>query len=271
VRAIGIPLVQVDAFTAEPFKGNPAAVCVLPHDAPEAWMQAVAAEMNLAETVFVLRRDAHDFDIRWFTPTVEVRLCGHATLAAAHALWERGDVPAEQRIRFHSQSGVLEADHEDGWVRLDFPALPVTACAMPKAQAEGFGVPASPAWRNEHGTYLIELAGEADVRALQPDFSHLRRLAPPQCIVTARSDDPQFHFVSRFFAPGHGIDEDPVTGSAHCSLGPYWAERLGGNELVGRQLSTRGGVVKVRTLGDRVDLLGQAVTVMRGELLTPAG
>lgn len=268
---MGIPIVQADAFTAEPFHGNPAAVCVLSDERPEAWMQAVAAEMNLAETVFLTQREPRVYGIRWFTPTVEVPLCGHATLASAHVLWERDDVPAEQRVRFQSKSGVLAADRADGWIRLDFPALPLTAATLPAELAEGFGLPAAPAWRNAHGTFLVELAEPAQVAALSPNFARLRRSSAAQCIVTARSDDPAFDFVSRFFAPSHGIDEDPVTGSAHCSLAPYWTERLGRNALTGHQISQRGGVVKVRTLGDRVDLLGQAVTVLRGELIDAGG
>jgi PhzF family phenazine biosynthesis protein len=265
---MAIPLTQVDAFTREPFRGNPAAVCVLAEEAAADWMQHVAAEMNLAETVFLRQRDAHAYDIRWFTPTVEVRLCGHATLASAHVLWTEGHVPLEQNITFHSQSGLLAADREVDWVRLDFPALPVEPCAIPAEVADALGVGSQPAYRNANGVYLIELASEDEVRTVAPDFGCLRKLPASETIITARSADAQFDFVSRFFAASAGIDEDPVTGSAHCSLGPFWAQRLGRNDLVGHQVSHRGGVVKVRALGDRVDLLGQAVTVLRGELLT---
>jgi len=269
---MGIPLFQVDAFSNQPFRGNPAAVCLLTRDAAEDWMQAVAAENNLAETVFLHRHDAHAYAIRWFTPTVEVPLCGHATLASAHVLWTEGHVPPGQRIAFHSRSGLLAADRAGDWIRLDFPALPVSACALPADVASALGVEAAPdqlapAQRNANGIYLVELASADAVRSLTPDFARLRRIPHSECIVTARSDAPEYDFVSRFFAPSAGIDEDPVTGSAHCSLGPYWAARLGKNELVGYQSSRRGGVVKVHVLGDRVDLLGQAVTVLRGELL----
>ena len=261
------PIYQVDSFTAEPFHGNPAGVCPLREDADPSWMQAVAAEMNLSETAFVKRRANSDFSIRWFTPTVEVPLCGHATLASAHILWEQKLVPRERPITFHGQEGLLTAHREADWICLDFPALPVEESAAPVGLSDALHRRPVSIHRNRFGTYLVELDSEKAIRELRPDFGGLRDSACDACIATARSDSGSYDFVSRFFAPGMGIDEDPVTGAAHCSLGPYWAERLGKSELVGHQVSKRGGVVRVRVHRDRVDLLGQALTVMRGEML----
>ena len=262
-----LPILQVDSFTAEPFHGNPAAVCLLREEATAEWMQAVAAEMNLSETAFVLRRASGDFSIRWFTPTVEVPLCGHATLASAHVLWENRLVLPDQPIRFQGQAGLLAAAREADWVCLDFPALPVEECAAAGGLAEALGCKPVSVHRNRLGVCLAELDSETRVRELQPALDRLADEEFDACIVTARSEAGSCDFVSRFFGPAIGIDEDPVTGAAHCSLGPYWARRLGKTELVGHQVSKRGGVVKVRVRGDRVDLLGQAVTVMRGEML----
>jgi PhzF family phenazine biosynthesis protein len=230
-------------------------------------MQAVAAEMNLSETAFVKHRANSDFSIRWFTPTVEVPLCGHATLASAHILWEQELVPDERPITFHGQEGPLTAHREADWICLDFPALPVEESAAQVDLSDALGYQPVSIHRNRFGTYLLELGSEKTVRELRPDFGRLRDSACDVCIATARSDSDLYDFVSRFFGPGMGIDEDPVTGAAHCSLAPYWAERLGKSELVGHQVSQRGGVVRVRLHGDRVDLLGQALTVMRGEML----
>ena len=261
-------IIQVDAFTAEPFRGNPAAVCLLGEEATAEWMQAVAAEMNLSETAFLLRRGENDFSIRWFTPTVEVPLCGHPTLASAHALWVERLASVEEPITFHPQDGRLTACREADWICLDFPALPIEEAACPRELSEALGCEPLSVHVNQLPAYLAELDSAETVRRLQPDFARLRGVGSGVCIVTARSDSGPYDFVSRFFGPGVGIDEDPVTGAAHCSLGPYWAERLGKTELVGHQVSKRGGVVKVRVRGDRVDLLGHAVTVLRGELLS---
>ena len=258
---------QVDAFTADAFQGNPAAVCLLREEATAAWMQAVAAEMNLSETAFVQRRADSGFSIRWFTPTVEVPLCGHATLAGAHMLWEEKVVSHSEPILFHAEAGALTARREADWICLDFPALPVEECAVPAGLPEALHSRPMSAHRNRFDTYLLELDSEKTVRSLRPDFARLRDQDFDACIVTARDDSGACDFVSRFFGPGVGIDEDPVTGSAHCSLGPYWAERLGKTDLVGHQVSKRGGVVRVRVREDRVDILGQAITVMRGKLL----
>ena len=267
---MGIRIFQVDSFTAEPFRGNPAGVCLLRNEVAADWMHALAAEMNLSETAFLLPHAGGDFSIRWFTPTVEVPLCGHATLASAHVLWEQGRVAREQTITLHSQSGVLAARREADWICLDFPALPVEEATIPAGVAEAFHCAPLHSAKSQQDTYLLELDSERAVRELQPDYAQLGGTTPEACIVTARSASGACDFVSRFFAPRLGIDEDPVTGAAHCSLGPYWAKRLGKNELVGHQVSRRGGVVKVRVHGERVDLLGQAVTVIRGELTSPS-
>jgi PhzF family phenazine biosynthesis protein len=262
-----IPLIQVDSFTTEAFRGNPAAVCLPPEEPSVAWMQAVAAEMNLSETAFVRRRVDGGFSIRWFTPTVEVPLCGHATLAAAHVLWEERLASLEKPITFHAQSGLLTARREDTWICLDFPTLLVEPCAIPDRLPEALGCRPLSVHRNRFGAHLVELDSEMAVREMAPDVAQLRREPFSVCIVTAASDSAEYDFVSRFFGPGLGIDEDPVTGSAHCSLGPFWAERLGKAELVGHQLSKRRGIVRVRVRDDRADILGQAVTVLRGELV----
>jgi PhzF family phenazine biosynthesis protein len=261
----GQPFSQVDAFTDQPFSGNPAAVCLLPAARDAEWMQQVAAEMNLAETAFLLRRP-DGFGLRWFTPTCEVDLCGHATLASAHALWEDGQLAAGESARFHTRSGVLEAERHDGTIWLDFPATPAASVPAPPELAEVLGARLRYVGRTPYD-YLVELESEASVRALDPDLGRLARLPVRGVIVTAASADPARHFISRFFAPAAGVPEDPVTGSSHCALGPYWGERLAGTELVGYQASRRGGTVRVRLTGDRVHLGGQAVTVLRGELL----
>src|SRR5260370_41173880 len=266
---MGVAIYQVDAFTDRPCAGNPAGVCPLPLAAfPAAgWMQAVAAEMNVEETAFLVRRrDGSGFDLRWFTPTVEVELCGHATLASAHLLWEIGLVAAEEPIRFHTLSGVLGAARDGEWIELDFPAEPASALAeAPPRLAEMLG--ASPVWVGANRFDLaIELADEAAVRSLAPDLRRLAALPYRGIPVTARASAPRYDIVSRFCAPATGINEDPVTGAAHCCLGPYWRERLGKNPLLAYQASTRGGQVRVELAGHRVHLGAQAVTVLRGEL-----
>ncbi len=256
---------QVDAFTTTPFAGNPAVVCVLPESASERWMQDVAREMNLSETAFLVGGD-DGYQLRWFTPLVEVDLCGHATLASAHVLWETGDADPGETIRFHTKSGLLSATRDGDWIELDFPATPVAACDPPSELLDGLGV--SPVFVGKSiFDYLVELTNEAEVRALAPDFSTLGRVDTRGVMVTSRSDSPERDFVSRFFAPGTGVDEDPVTGSAHCALGPYWQERLGKSEFAARQVSARGGELRVSVDGDRVRIAGQAVTVMRATLV----
>jgi predicted PhzF superfamily epimerase YddE/YHI9 len=261
-----LPLYQVDAFTARPFAGNPAAVCLLDRPRADAWIQDVAAEMNLSETAFLERR-ADGWGLRWFTPAVEVDLCGHATLASAHVLWESGAAQdGGEALRFHTRSGLLVARRRGAEIELDFPALPVAAAASP-GLAAALGAELRWCGRNQLDL-LVELASERDVRALAPDFPRLKVATPPGrgVIVTARSEAPECDFVSRFFAPAVGIDEDPVTGAAHCALGPYWSAKLGKSELRAYQASARGGWLGVRVAGDRVYLTGRAVTVLRGEL-----
>jgi len=262
---MAIPIVQVDAFTDCPFAGNPAAVCVLPQPRADSWMRDVAREMNLSETAFLTPEDG-GYRLRWFTPAVEVDLCGHATVASAHVLWEDGHLAKGVQARFHTRSGLLLADRRGDWIELDFPAKPNTAVEPPAGLLEALGVEARAVMRNQFD-YLVEVASEERVRAAAPDHTALKKVPARGIIVTARASSAGFDFVSRFFAPGSGIDEDPVTGSAHCALGPYWAERLGKSEFTAYQASARGGVVRVRLNGDRVVLGGQAVTVMRAELL----
>jgi predicted PhzF superfamily epimerase YddE/YHI9 len=264
---MGIPVTVVDAFTQERFAGNPAAVCLLDAPRDAAWMQAVAREMNLSETAFLVRQD-DGFGLRWFTPTVEVDLCGHATLASAHVLWESGRLAAAAPARFHTRSGWLVCTKAGDWIEMDFPATAEQRAEAPPGLLQGLGAaPAAVRYvgRNQFD-YLVQLDGPATVRALKPNHAELRKLAVRGVIVTSESDAPGYDFVSRFFAPGAGIDEDPVTGSAHCTLGPFWRARLHKDEFVALQVSARGGVVRVRPRGERVLLAGQAVTVLRGEL-----
>ena len=259
-----IPLFQVDAFTRKPFAGNPAAVCLLEQEADAGWMQALGAEMNLSETAFV-RRLAAGFELRWFTPSVEVDLCGHATLAAAHVLWEQGWLKAEQAAHFHTRSGLLIARQSAEGIALDFPATPAAACAAPTGLLQALGIDQGRVCFNGVD-YLVELEDEAVLRRLQPDFAGLRHVKMRGVMVTALSRHASCDFVSRFFAPGAGIDEDPVTGSAHCTLAPFWAQRLGKNDLTGFQASPRGGEVRMHLQGERVILIGAAVTVFKGRL-----
>jgi len=258
-------LFQIDAFTETPFGGNPAAVCLLDGaKVEEAWMQNVAAEMNLSETAFVERRD-QDWDLRWFTPAVEVALCGHATLATAHAMLEEGILAAGGTARFHTRSGLLRATHADDLIELDFPATVAAPSAPPDGLIEAIGMHPLHVARSNFD-YLVELPTEEDVRSLTPDLAMLRRIPVRGIIVTSRGRKGDFDFVSRFFAPASGVDEDPVTGSAHCALAPYWAPRLGKQQFRAYQASPRGGVLRVTLAGDRVLLAGRAVTVFRGEL-----
>ncbi len=263
---MGAPLFQVDAFASGPFTGNPAAVCLLDAPGDPAWMQAVAAEMNLSETAFVhaLDGEAGRFGLRWFTPTVEVDLCGHATLASAHVLWETGRLAAEVAARFETRSGVLTAHRAGDEVALDFPADPVVAAEPERGLLEAIGLGDAVASTGRIG-WVLEVAAERAVRDAHPDFTRLA--AFDIVVLTARADDAAYDFVSRCFGPKFGIDEDPVTGSAHCALGPYWSKRLGKTELTGYQASGRGGVVRVTVDGDRTILGGRAVTVTRGELV----
>ena len=261
-----LTITQVDAFTCEPFSGNPAAVCLLPAPADAAWMQRVAREMNLSETAFLVRREAGGFDLRWFTPVIEVDLCGHATLASAHVLWEEGHLPPGEPAVFHTRSGRLSAEPRGEWIEMDFPAEPPDPIPAPDGLAAALGADPAYVGRNRFD-YLVEIDTQLAVERLAPAFTRLAEIDTRGIIVTARADREGIDFVSRFFAPRTGIDEDPVTGSAHCCLGPYWQSRLGGDTFTALQVSERRGVVKVAVRDERVTLSGQAVTVLRGELL----
>jgi PhzF family phenazine biosynthesis protein len=264
---MGIPIYQVDAFTEEPFKGNPAGVCLLRWPVEPAWMQHVAAEMNLAETAFPCP-EGDGFRLRWFTPKVEVRLCGHATLATAHVLWESGVLARDREARFQTLSGLLTARRDGELIELDFPARPPLPEPPPWADAVvgALGIkPVTIAMSAED--VLFEAADEETVRSIAPDFATLRSLPARGVIVTSRSSDKRYDFVSRFFAPAVGVDEDPVTGSSHTVLTPFWAKRLGKESFTAYQASARGGVLRLRLAGDRVKIAGRAVTVIKGDLL----
>ena len=261
-----IRIVQVDAFTNRPFAGNPAAVCVLREAMPEQWLQDVAREMNLSETAFLTPRDG-GFHLRWLTPAVEVDLCGHATVASAHVLWQDGHLPEGQQAKFYTRSGLLTADRRGEWIELDFPAKSAEPAEAPPDLLRSLGVRSARFVGKNAFDYLVEVDSEETLRSLSPNHSELRKIPVRGVIVTARPNGGEYDFVSRFFAPGSGIDEDPVTGSAHTALGPYWGERLGKTEFTAFQASARGGVVRVTLKADRVLLGGQAVTVMTGELL----
>ena len=255
---------QVDAFTTTPFGGNPAAVCLLPGPAAPAWMAAVAREMSLPATVFV-HTSPDGFGIRWFTATTELQLCGHGTLAAAHVLYETGWLRPGDAAHFHSPNGALSADRAGEWITLDFPAIAEQRIEPPPGLLEALGVEATYVGRGRLDC-LVEVADETIVRHVEPDLDRLRRVPTRGVIVTSRSATADRDFVSRFFAPSTGINEDFVTGSAHCCLAPFWARRLGRTSMVAHQLSSRGGLLKLTVDGDRVRISGQAVTVVRGEL-----
>lgn len=256
---------QVDAFADRPFAGNPAGVCITTDPREEQWMQSVAQEMNLSETAFLFPI-AEGYRLRWFTPTVEVALCGHATLASAHILWEQNFLATGSMARFQTLSGELRATHRGEGIEMDFPAKPVTPAPAPSGLWEALSVEGCCVGRNDFD-YLIEVDREETLLALKPNFGALAQIPVRGIIVTCRSTEPAYDFKSRFFAPASGVNEDPVTGSAHCALGPFWRDQLGRDELTGYQASARGGVVRVRVVGDRVFLGGRAITVLRGELL----
>ena len=255
----------VDAFADGPFTGNPAAVCVLPEARDAAWMARVAMEMGLSETAFLVRRDDGSFDLRWFTPAVEVALCGHATLASAHALWETGALGAGEVARFHTKSGLLTAKRDGERIELDFPARIVEPAPAPEGLEAALGARILSAGRDVDD-YLIEVESDVVVRGLAPDLGAIEKLTVRGVIVTARAAEAPYDFVSRYFAPAAGVPEDPVTGSAHCCLAPFWSARLGKQAMIGWQASKRGGAVHVRVEGERVKLGGRAVTMLVGEL-----
>ena len=260
-----IPLYVVDAFASEKFRGNPAAICFCPGNAPESWMQQVAAEMNLSETSFLVPGDNGIWNLRWFTPAAEVALCGHATLAAAHILWETQRAPAGEAIHFATKSGVLSCRQSGAGIVMDFPSRTPESGTPPDGLANALGCDFR--WAGRVGSdWMVEVAHAGVVRGLRPDFGALAHMPLRAAMVTARSDTPEYDFVSRFFAPSLGIAEDPVTGSAHCALASYWSPLLGKLRMRAWQASTRGGELGVELAGKRVYLTGTAITVWRGEL-----
>jgi len=259
---------QIDAFTDQPFHGNPACVCILDQPHSDAWMQALSAEMNLSETAFLLKQP-DGFGLRWFTPTKEVSLCGHATLASAHILWEDGHVPHTEKIEFHTQSGLLTIRKNGPWTEMDFPTRLVSPADPNPELNQALGItPIHTSKRplEKGATYLLEVETEEVVRAMAPDFARLLVTDARTVIVTSRSRDSAYDFVSRFFGPAIGINEDPVTGSAHCYLAPYWGARLNKQILLGLQVSKRQGLVGCQWQNERVLLRGQAVTIFKGYL-----
>lgn len=255
---------QVDSFTEEALQGNPAGVCVLDSWPSEVWLQLIAREMNLSETAYIVR-SGDDWELRWFTPLVEVDLCGHATLAAAHILWQEGYLQSDQEARFQTRSGILRAKREQDWIVLDFPAYETVSCAPNEDVLAALNVPIVAFGQNK-SCFLVETESEAWVRKANPDFSRLLKV-PLHVELTSRAEGDEYDFVSRVFAPSVGINEDPVTGSAHCTLGPYWATRLGKQELRAYQASARGGELIVRVFAERVQLLGHAVSIFKLQLL----
>ncbi len=263
---MSIKIYQFDAFTSRPFAGNPAAVCLLPGAVDAEWMQQVALEMNCSETAFLVARSDGDFDLRWFTPACEVDLCGHATLGSAHVLWEAKLLDTTREARFHTRSGLLTARRVNGWIEMDFPAEPARSAETPQGMLEALGLDTAVYVGRNRMDFLVEIAEDSDLRRLRPDYGPLSQVEARGVIVTSRSADPAYDFVSRFFAPQSGINEDPVTGSAHCCLAPYWSRKLGKTELRAFQASPRGGEMTLRLSGDRVLLIGQSVTVLTAEL-----
>ena len=259
-----IPIFQVDAFSGKPFSGNPAAVCLLEEEKDDNWLRNLAAEMNLSETAFIWLLE-NGFKLRWFTPSDEVDLCGHATLASAHVLWETNLLGPEQMAEFSTLSGVLTAKRRGDWIEMDFPAEPDVSEKIPQQLAKALKI--SPKYYGKNRIDgLVLLESEDEVLNLKPDFEILSQIDVRGIIVTAASSSNDFDFVSRFFAPRFGINEDPVTGSSHCCLGPFWGNRLGKSELIARQLSSRGGVVQMTLKDNRVILAGEAITIFKGEL-----
>ena len=260
-----IPIFHVDAFAEAPFEGNPAAVCLSGDERSERWMQAVASEMNLSATAFVRQVD-RAYELRWFTPAAEIALCGHGTLAAAHVMWAENIVERNESLRFQTKSGILTCDRTGDIIEVDLPATPPTEGVPPPGLFDALHVRPGFAGKSRFDAFVM-VESEEIVRSLKPDFHALRGIPGIRgVIVTSTSQDPRYDFVSRFFAPGAGIDEDPVTGSAHCSLAPFWSERLGKSAMPAFQASARGGTVRLRVQGERVVLGGKATGILRGEL-----
>lgn len=255
---------QVDAFTTEAFGGNPAAVCILEEEKEDSWLQNLASEMNLSETAFLYSQE-EGYNLRWFTPQTEIDLCGHATLASAHVLWETDRLEEEEIAKFQTHSGLLKAEKNAGWIELDFPAQTEEEVQPPAELIEALEVEPEYVGRSKFD-YLIEVENEGIISDLSPNFSLLCQVETRGVIVTSRSKSDKYDFASRFFAPGIGVNEDPATGSSHCCLGPFWQKKLGKDELLACQLSDRGGSLKVEVNNNRVHLGGKAATIFAGQL-----
>jgi PhzF family phenazine biosynthesis protein len=265
-----VPIYQVDAFASGPLAGNPAVVCLLTHEQPDEWMQSLAAAREVSETAFLLPIKG-GYQARFFSPLTEIPLCGHATLAAAHVAWERGLWPQDSPIVFHCADGVVTTSRRGGVIWLDFPREEIEPAPAPPGLQEALGAPLRCVGRTPR-RHVLEADREETIRGVRPDFDALKRCCPDRgIVVTSASSDPCYDFVSRYFAPSFGVNEDPVCGTAHCCLGPFWQERHGRSEMVARQVSPRGGVVRVRIDSDRVHLGGTAVTVSASEVLSSAG
>lgn len=262
-----VPLIQVDAFSDRPFYGNPAAVCVTPQPLPDTLMQHIASEMNLAETAFLVKEEK-GFHLRWFTPTTEVELCGHATLASAHVLWEKGLLPPDEVAMFRTLSGELTANREGDDIVLDFPAKPANEVVQDDVKALFPDLEILFLGKSDYD-YLVVLEDEEALIELHPDLNSMADVDARGFILTARSASSAYDYISRFFAPAAGVNEDSVTGSAHCTLAPYWSEVIGSSQLTGYQASARGGYVGTEFMGERVKLKGKAITVMWAEMLVP--
>jgi PhzF family phenazine biosynthesis protein len=256
---------QVDAFTSEPFKGNPAGVCILDSEPSAIWMQNIAMEMNLSETAFVFPvRD--NLTIRFYTPESEIHLCGHATLASSHILYETGIIKEEDEIRFSSKAGELRIIKQGNWIKMNFPAYEVKPMNIPPVFEQLVGIKPKELYRSEYGWTLALLKNENEVRNLKPSFSSLKNSEFGDLIVTSLSSDPDYDFCVRCFAPALGIDEDPVTGSAHCALAPFWFGKTGRKDFISHQISKRSGILKISLKGERVEISGQAKTVFKADL-----
>ena len=262
---MSLPLYHVNAFSSNAFGGNPAAVCILSELRDDAWLQSVAAQMNLSETAFVFD-DGISITLRWFTPEREGDLCGHATLASAHALWKYGYRPVESEIEFHTKSGILTAQLSQGLIQLDFPTIAPVPVAAPAKLIELLGI--TPLYSGKFGEkYLFEVATEQQLLAVNPNMTELLQLPERGVSITCVDSSGRYDFISRYFAPWVGIDEDPVNGSSHCALTPFWSQRLAKANLTARQASARGGDLSLQLAGDRVKISGTALTVLAGELL----
>jgi PhzF family phenazine biosynthesis protein len=256
---------QVDAFTSQPFKGNPAGVCILDYDPPTAWMQNIAMEMNLSETAFVFPgKDCRM--IRFYTPESEIPLCGHATLSASHILYETGKVKSKEKIRFSSKAGELVIRRQGDWITMNFPSYNPVQMTIPSDFEKLTGTSPQELYRTSHGWTLALLRDEDEVKNMSPHFSIMKNSEFGDLIVTAPSSDKQYDFCVRCFAPALGIDEDPVTGSAHCALVPFWHGKTGRTDFVSHQVSKREGILKVSLKGERVEISGQAKTIFKAEL-----